>query len=174
MSKREGLFCFNVFESGSCGQLGFFFSPLIYTVCSETHQGVFALGVCFGGQPRISALRVGTATSAAPGGPVGHKTSRGLLALRLSSVHTPLPHFVGARQPRGHRKVPPGWTSSLLEGFPEEAWSEGAMGGRWRERRYGQGVQCFSRRVWIPEASDETCKEWTSSRSEIKRWPGPL
>ena len=27
MSKREGLFCFNVFESGICGQLVFFFLP---------------------------------------------------------------------------------------------------------------------------------------------------
>lgn len=61
----------------------FFFSlpPLIYTVCSETHQGLFGLGVCFGDRPRISALRVGTAISAAPGGPAGHKTSRGLLLL---------------------------------------------------------------------------------------------
>lgn len=45
------------------------------------------MGVCSGDRPSISALRVGTATSAAPGGPVGHKTSRGLLALCLSSFH---------------------------------------------------------------------------------------
>ena len=143
MSKREGLFCFNVFESGICGQLVFFFfSPLllIYTVCSETHQGVFALGVCFGGQPRISALRVGTATSAAPGGPVGHKTSRGLLALRLSSVHLPCPHFVGAWQPRGHRKrgCPFGGLHLHNEGFRRRL-GQGCRGPeRWRER---PGVQ---------------------------------
>lgn len=92
VSKREGLFCFNVFESGICGQLVLFFffffpPPVIYTVCSETHQGLFRLGVCSGARPRISAPHAGTATSAAPGGPVGHKTSRGLLALCLSSVH---------------------------------------------------------------------------------------
>lgn len=142
MSKREGLFCFNVFESGICGQLVFFFSPLllIYTVCSETHQGVFALGVCFGGQPRIPALRVGTATSAAPGGPAGHKTSRGLLALGLSSVHLPCPHFVGARQPRGHRKwgCPLGGLHLHNEGFRRRP-GQGCRGReRWRER---PGVQ---------------------------------
>lgn len=76
-----------MFESGICGQLGFFSSPLIYTVCSETHQGLFRLGVCFGDRPSISALCVGTAPSAAPGGPVGHKTSRGLLALCVASFH---------------------------------------------------------------------------------------
>lgn len=83
MSKRarEGSFCLNVFESGICGQL---VPPtptptprLIYTVCSETHSGLFGLGVCSGDGPSISALCVGTATSVAPGGPVGHKTSRG-------------------------------------------------------------------------------------------------
>lgn len=62
--------------------VGFFFPSypppprLIYTVCSETHSGLFGLGVCSGDGPSISALCVGTATLAAPGGPVGHKTSR--------------------------------------------------------------------------------------------------
>lgn len=159
MSKREGLFCFNVFESGICGQLGFFFflpppPPLIYTVCSETHQGVFALGVCFGGQPRISALRVGTATSAAPGGPVGHKTSRGLLALRLSSVHLPCPHFVRARQPRGHRKrgCPLGGLHLYKEGFQRRP-GRGCHGReRWRERPgYDRGASAFLEGSGFPE-----------------------
>lgn len=153
------------------------FSPLIYTVCSETYQGVFALGVLFRRPARISALRVGTATSAAPGGPVGHKTSRGLLALRLSSVHLPCPHFVGARLNLGAtEKGCPGWTSSLQRGLSEgEAWARVP----WEEmEREGWGADrevSASRRVWLfPGASDETCKEWTSSRSRGgKQWPGP-
>ena len=133
-----------MFESGICGQLGFFFPPsprLIYTVCSETHQGVFALGVCFGGRPRISALRVGSATSAAPGGPLGHKTSRGLLALCLSSVHLPCPLFAGARQPRGRgeRGCPPGGLHLQNEGFRRR--SPRGYRGRdgWKGRGYRHG-----------------------------------
>lgn len=90
MSERD-YFVSTCLKAGSVASWGFLSPslppPLIYTVCSEAHWGLFGLGVCFGAWPRISALRVGTATSAAPGGPVGHKTSRGLLALCLSSFY---------------------------------------------------------------------------------------
>ena len=123
--EREGLFCFNVFESGICGQLGFFFfslPPLIYTVCSETHQGLFGLGVCFGDRPRISALRVGTAISAAPGGPAGHKTSRGLLAPCFILLSPPLLPLLRVR-------LPAEWTSPS-----ERELSEARAGVRWVEK----------------------------------------
>ena len=146
-----------MFESGICGQLGFFFLPpsprLIYTVCSETHQGVFVLGVCFGGRPRISALRVGSATSAAPGGPLGHKTSRGLLAQCLSSVHLPGPLFAGARQPRAAGSGGAHWVDFT---FRMRAFGGGPRGGAvgGTDGKAGgtdMGTCDFSRRVWIPQ-----------------------
>jgi hypothetical protein len=37
VSAREGLFCFDVFESGICGQLGFFPPPPLFTQSVRRH-----------------------------------------------------------------------------------------------------------------------------------------
>lgn len=142
--EREGLFCFDVFESGIRGQLGFFSSPLIDTACSETHRGLFRLGVCSGGRPSVSAPRLGTATAAAPGGPVRHKTSRGRLALPVACFH------LGSRA-----RVIPGTLSSR---GGEAAGGRGGLHlgkeGFLRPGRERAGLQawgrCRSGRAWVP------------------------
>lgn len=162
-----------MFESGICGQWGFFSSPLIYTVCSETHRGLFRLGVCSGGRPSISALRLGTATTAAPGGPVRHKTSRGLLALRVASFHLgsrPCP----ASEDPGHPWQP--WqlgreaASAVDFTFGMRAfWGLGGEG--WAA---GPGPMLLWKRLGSPRAWDETCSVRTRSRpGEVSRGRSP-
>lgn len=134
MSERD-YFVSTCLKAGSVASWGFSPPPpLIYTVCSEAHQGLLGVGVCFGARPRISAPRVGTATPAAPGGPVGHKTSRGLLALGLSSFYLLFLPCSGATATLGG----PGREAARWEGFICRRRASGGKG--WGEMKRRAGV----------------------------------
>ena len=156
MSKREGLFCFNVFESGICGQLVFFFSPpsSLFTQSVQRHtkacsHWVFVSEASQGFQLCVLALP-----------PRRHQEARSvtrphgassLYAYPLFTSPAPtswVPGNLGATESGG---VPSGdfiFTTRAFGG----GLGRGAVGRRDGEKGRGYRYVCqgFSRRVWIP------------------------